>query len=69
MVDKNTLNFYVPIFFDVAAVFGKPVEKLGPDDSLNVYTYYDMEAGVVSEYLKILIKHWDGVEDAAMYHL
>ena len=69
VVDDNTLNFYVPIFFDAAAVFGKPVEKLGPDDSFDVYANYDMDAGEVSEYLEILIKYWDGVEDTAMYHL
>lgn len=69
VVDDNNLNFYVPIFFDAAAVFGKTVEKLGPDDSFNVYANYDMDAGEVSEYLEILIKYWDGVEDTAMYHL
>ena len=69
VVDDNALNFYVPILFDAAAVFGKPVEKLGPDDSFDVYANYDMDAGEVSEYLEILIKYWDGVEDTAMYHL
>lgn len=69
VVDDNALNFYVPIFFDVAAVFGKPVEKLGPDDSFDVYANYDMDAGEVSDYLEILVKYWDGVEDVAMYHL
>ena len=69
VMDDNTLNFYVPIFFDAAAVFGKPVEKLGPDDSFDVYANYDMDSGEVSEYLEILIKYWDGVEDTAMYRL
>lgn len=67
--DDKTLNFCVPICFDAAAVFGKPVEKLGPDDSFDVYANYDMDVGEVSEYLQILIKYWDGVEDTAMYHL
>lgn len=69
VVDDNFLNFYVPVFFDAAAVFGKPVEKLGPDDSFDVYANYDMDAGEVSEYLEILIKYWDGVEDTTMYRL
>lgn len=69
VVDDNVLNFYVPILFDAAAVFGKPVEKLGPDDSFDVYANYDMDTGEVSEYLEILIKYWDGVEDTAMYRL
>lgn len=69
VIDDNALNFYVPIFFDAAAVFGKPVEKLGPDDSFDVYANYDMAAGEVSEYLEILIRYWDGVEDTAMYRL
>lgn len=53
----------------MAAVFGKPVEKLGPDDSFDVYAKYDMDAGEVSEYLEILIKYWEGGEDTAMYRL
>lgn len=69
VVDDKTLNFYVPIFFDAAAVFGKPVERLGPDDSFDVYANYDMDDGDISEYLEILIKYHDGVEDVAMYHL
>lgn len=69
VVDDNALNFYVPIFFDAAAVFGKPIEKLGPDDSFDVYANYDMDAGEVSAYLEILIKYWDGVDDTAMYRL
>lgn len=69
IVDGESLNFYVPIFFDVAAVFGKSVEKLGPEDSFNVYANFDMDASEVSEYLEILIKYWNGVEDTAMYRL
>ena len=69
VVDDNALNFYVPIFFDAAAVFGKPVERLGPDDSFDVYANFDIDAGEVSDYLEILIKYWDGVEDTAMYRL
>lgn len=65
----NALNFYVPVFFDAAAVFGKPIEKLGPNDSFDVYANYDMDAGEVSEYLEILIKYWDGGEDTAMCRL
>ena len=69
MVDDKTLNFYVPICFDAAAVFGKQVERLGPDDSFDVYANYDMDEGDISEYLEILVKYHDGVEDVAMYHL
>ena len=69
VADDNMLNFYVPIFFDAAAVFGKSVERLGPDDSFDVYVNYDMDAGEVSQHLEILVKYWDGVEDTAMYHL
>lgn len=69
VMDDNTLNFYVPIFFDAAAVFGKQVERLGPDDSFDVYANYDMDDGDISEYLEILVKYHDGVEDVAMYHL
>ena len=69
VVDDKTLNFYVPIFFDAAAVFGKQVERLGPDDSFDVYANYDMDEGDISEYLEILVKYHDGVEDVAMYHL
>lgn len=69
VADDKTLNFYVPIFFDAAAVFGKQVERLGPDDSFDVYANYDMDDGDISEYLEILIKYHDGVEDVAMYHM
>ena len=69
VVDDKTLNFYVPIFFDAVAVFGKQAERLGPDDSFDVYANYDMDDGDISEYLEILIKYHDGVEDVAMYHL
>ena len=69
VVDDKTLNFYVPIFFDAAAVFGKQVERFGPDDSFDVYANYDMDDGDISEYLEILVKYHDGVEDVAMYHL
>lgn len=69
VVDDKTLNFYVPIFFDAVAVFGKQVERLGPDDSFDVYANYDMDDGDISEYLEILVKYHDGVEDVAMYHL
>lgn len=69
VVDDKTLNFYVPIYFDAAAVFGKQVERLGPDDSFDVYANYDMDDGDISEYLEILVKYHDGVEDVAMYHL
>ncbi len=69
VVDDKTLNFYVPIFFDAAAVFGKQVERLGPDDSFDVYANYDMDEGDISEYLEILVKYHDGGEDVAMYHL
>lgn len=69
VVDDKTLNFYVPIFFDAAAVFGKQVERLGPDDSFDVYANYDMDDGDISECLEILVKYHDGVEDVAMYHL
>lgn len=67
--DGNALNFYVPICFDAAAVFGKQVERLGPDDSFDVYANYDMDDGDISEYLEIMVKYHDGVEDVAMYHL
>lgn len=56
-------------FFDAAAVFGKTIEKPGLYDCLDVYANYDMDAGEVSDYLEILIKYWDGVEDTAMYRL
>lgn len=69
VVDDKMLNFYVPIFFDAVAVFGKQAERLGPDDSFDVYANYDMDDGDISEYLEILIKYHDGVEDVAMYHL
>lgn len=69
VVDDNALNFYVPIFFDATAVFGKQVERLGPDDSFDVYANYDMDEGDISEYLEILVKYHDRVEDVAMYHL
>lgn len=69
VADDKTLNFYVPIFFDAAAVFGKQVERLGPDDSFDVYANYDMDDGDISEYLEILIKYHDAVEDVAMYHM
>ena len=69
VVDDKTLNFYVPIFFDAATVFGKQVERLGHDDSFDVYANYDMDDGDISEYLEILVKYNDGVEDVAMYHL
>ena len=69
VVDDKTLNFYVPIRFDAAAVFGKQVESLGPDDSFDVYANYDMDDGDISEYLEILVKYHDGGEDMAMYHL
>ena len=69
VADDNMLNFYVPIFFNAASVFGKQAERLGPDDSFNVYANYDMDAGAVCEYLEILVKYHDGVEDTAMYRL
>lgn len=69
VVDDNALSFYVPIYFDAAAVFGKQVERLGSDDSFDVYANYDMGEGDISEYLKIMVKYHDGVEDVAMYHL
>ena len=69
VVDDKMLNFYVPIFFDAAAVFGKQADHLGPDDSFDVYANYDMDDGDISEYLEILVKYHDGVEDVAMYHL
>ena len=69
VVDDKMLNFYMPIFFDAAAVFGKQVECLGPNDSFDVYANYDMNDGDISEYLEILVKYHDGVEGMAMYHL
>lgn len=69
VVDDNLLNFYIPIRFDAAAVFGKPVERLGPDDSFDVYANYALDEGAISEYLEIMVKYHDGVEDVAMYHL
>lgn len=34
-----------------------------------MYANYDMDEGDISEYLEILVKYWDGVEDTAMYRL
>lgn len=65
----GSLNFYVPIYFDVYGIFGDAVSKLEPDDSYNVYANYNLDEGAVSEYLEIVIKYGDGHNDAAYYQL
>ena len=47
------LNFYIPVSFDVDAVFGTDVCSLGNDDWLNIYADYDMEAGEAVDHLDI----------------
>ena len=51
------LNFYIPVSFDVDAVFGIDVSYLGNDDWLSIY--YDMEAGEAADHLDISLMNRD----------
>lgn len=69
LADDNTLNFYVPLYFDTYGIFGEEVSKLGPDDSFNVYANYNLDEGEISDYLEITVIYRDGHEDIAYYQL
>lgn len=63
------LNFYIPVSFDVDAVFGTDVCSLGNDDWLNIYADYDMEAGEAADHLDISLNRSDGSIEYLTYPL
>ncbi|NBI65989.1 hypothetical protein D1646_04015 [Pseudoflavonifractor sp. 60] len=63
------LNFYLPTYFNVDAVFGTHVRTGENDDTLNVYANYDMATGQVCDELEVDM-HWaDGREESVEYRL
>lgn len=68
LVEGNRVNFYIPVCFDLAAVFG---EKLRVDDGggfVNVYANYDLDKGCVCDTLEIT-KVLDSREESYQYRL
>lgn len=63
------LNFYIPVSFDVDAVFGTDVCSLGNDDWLNIYADYDMEAGEAADHLDFSLNRSDGSIEYLTYPL
>lgn len=68
LVEGNRVNFYIPVCFEPAAVFG---EKLRVDDGsgfVNVYANYDLDKGCVCDTLEIT-KVLDSREESYEYRL
>ena len=69
MVIGNRLNFYMPLYFDIAEVFGeKPLLK-NEDGYINVYANYDLALGCVCDMLEIVKVVYDGSETEYYYPL
>lgn len=67
LVIGNRLNFYIPVCFDVAEVFGeKPLIK-NEDGYINVYANYDLDEGCVCDMLEI-VKVVDGGPETEYYY-
>lgn len=65
----NLLNFYIPVTFDVDAVFGTNVCTFENDDWLNVYANYDMKAGEVTDHLELSLNRSNGDIECLTYPL
>lgn len=63
------LNFYIPVTFDVDAVFGTDVLTTANDDWLNVYANYDMTTGTVVDHLDLSLNRADGTIEYTTYPL
>ena len=68
-MDGQRLNFYVETNFDVDAAFGTHVCTAENDNTLNVYTDYDMAAGQVCDVLEVDLHRADGREESLEYRL
>ncbi len=62
------LNFYIPVEFDPASVFGLQI-KTEYGDVLNLYANYDMERGCVCDTLGVYLVRGDGSELDCQYRL
>lgn len=65
----TVLNFYIPVTFDVDAVFGTDVQSLDNDDWLNIYANFDMAHGTVEDHLELSVNRSDGDIEYRTYPL
>lgn len=70
IIEKSgLLNFYVPIYFDVDAVFGPGLIQDDSDDYINVHASYDLKKGCVCDNLDVILVYADGGEKQYGYLL
>lgn len=69
LIDGHHLNFYIPICFDPAVVFGPKLQIAEGGGYVNVYANYDLDKGCVCDALEIVKVLYDGSESNYEYRL
>lgn len=67
--NDHLLNFYIPVHFDVDAVFGTYVNTAENGDWLTLYANYDMEQGCVCDTLAVTLVRDTGPDLECEYRL
>ena len=65
----HLLNFYMPVAFDLDAVFGTNVTSEENDDYVNVYAEYDLRTGEACPALQVTLCRGDGSSGDYTYPL
>lgn len=56
---KVLLNFYIPLYFDVKAVFGASIIGDSPDTEVDVYANFNCRTLAVEPFLDVVVKYND----------